>query len=153
MALAMRARMSKLRESWRKQGLDASIDLRIGINTGFCTVGNFGSDQRMDYTIIGSEVNLAARMEASADAGGILLAHETNALVKGAILTEPAGAVTVKGFVRPLETYNVLGTREAHALSDHSAAVTFVKDPSRMTSLEKKRARNELKQAMQGLND
>jgi adenylate cyclase len=133
--------------------LDASIDLRIGINTGFCTVGNFGSDQRIDFAIIGSEVNLAARMEASAAAGGLLLAHETNALVKGAILTEPAGAVTVKGFARPLETYSVLGTREAHALSDHSAAVTFVKDPSRMTSLEKKRARNELKQAMQGLND
>ncbi|MBO9449963.1 adenylate/guanylate cyclase domain-containing protein [Tropicibacter sp. R16_0] len=102
MALAMRARVSKLRMAWREQGLDDTIDLRIGINTGFCTVGNFGSDQRMDYTIIGSEVNLAARLEAAAEAGGILLAQETYALVKGAIQAAPAGTVMAKGFSRPV---------------------------------------------------
>lgn len=148
MALAMRARVGMLRNEWKKQGLDDTIDLRIGINTGFCTVGNFGSDQRMDYTIIGSEVNLAARLEAAAHTGGILLAEETNALVKGRIQTEPAGAMTVKGFSRPVNTYRVVGLADQKGMPEQSAAVEFAKDPSQMTPLEKEVARAALQEAM-----
>ena len=78
MAIAMQRRLKELQAGWRDQGLiDRPFEARIGINTGYCTVGNFGSDDRMDYTIIGGEVNLAARLEQSCDAGGILLAAET----------------------------------------------------------------------------
>ena len=89
------------------------FQLRIGINTGYCTVGNFGSDERVDYTIIGNEVNLASRLQTHADLGGILLAHETYALVKDAVLTEETGTITVKGFPKPVKTYRVVGVRDA----------------------------------------
>lgn len=70
MAVAMQRRMIKLTEIWHSQGYEKPFKMRIGINTGYCNVGNFGSEDRMDYTIIGEEVNLAARLEAAADAGG-----------------------------------------------------------------------------------
>src|SRR5262245_118414 len=77
MAIAMQQRMRDLQAEWRERGQEHVFQLRIGINTGYCTVGNFGSDDRVDYTIIGNEVNLAARLQQHADLGGILLAHET----------------------------------------------------------------------------
>jgi class 3 adenylate cyclase len=90
-------------------GLEKPFELRIGINTGFCTVGNFGSEDRMDYTIIGNEVNLAARLESHAEVGGILMAHETHALVKDTVMAEEGDALTVKGFAKPVRTYSVVG--------------------------------------------
>jgi class 3 adenylate cyclase len=63
MAIAMRQRMTELQGIWRDSGISKPLQCRIGISTGFCTVGNFGSEARMDYTIIGSGVNLAARLE------------------------------------------------------------------------------------------
>ena len=109
MAVAMQRRMRDLQSEWRDRGLERPFQMRIGINTGYCTVGNFGSQDRMDYTIIGNEVNLAARLEAHAAVGGILLAHETNALVKDTVLTEEAEPLTVKGFAQPVRTYAVTG--------------------------------------------
>ena len=109
MAIAMQQRMRDLQAEWRERGQEHVFQLRIGINTGFCTVGNFGSDDRVDYTIIGNEVNLAARLQSHADLGGILLAHETYALVKDEVLTEETGTITVKGFSRPVRTHRVVG--------------------------------------------
>jgi hypothetical protein len=63
----------------------------------------------MDYTIIGNEVNLAARLESLAEVGGILMAHETHSLVKDTVMTEEGDALTVKGFVKPVRTYSVVG--------------------------------------------
>jgi class 3 adenylate cyclase len=71
--------------------------LRIGINTGYRTVGNFGRDERIDCIVIGNEVNLASRPQTHADLGGILLAHEPHALVTDTVLTEITGTITVKG--------------------------------------------------------
>jgi class 3 adenylate cyclase len=110
MAIAMQRRMHELQVGWREQGLiDRPFEIRIGINTGYCTVGNFGSEDRMDYTIIGGEVNLAARLEANADAGGILLANETHSLVKDWLLAEEREAITVKGFAKPIKNFSVKG--------------------------------------------
>ena len=81
----------------------------MGICTGFCTVGNFGSRDRMDYTIIGNEVNLAARLESAAEPGSILLAHETNALVQDIVLTEEQPSMTVKGFIKPIHPFKIIG--------------------------------------------
>ena len=58
MAIAMRERMRELEKIWRTSGIENPLKCRIGINTGYCTVGNFGSEDRMDYTIIGGSVNL-----------------------------------------------------------------------------------------------
>ncbi len=63
----------------------------------------------MDYTIIGNQVNLAARLESRAEVGGILMAHETHALVKGTVMAEEGETLTVKGFAKPVRTYSVVG--------------------------------------------
>lgn len=113
MAVAMQQRMRDLQAEWRERGQEHVFQLRIGINTGYCTVGNFGSNDRIDYTIIGNEVNLAARLQTHADLGGILLAHETYALVKDVVLAEETGTITVKGFSKPVTTHRVVGLRDA----------------------------------------
>jgi class 3 adenylate cyclase/HAMP domain-containing protein len=109
MAVAMQQRMSELQAEWRGQGLEQPFQLRIGINTGYCTVGNFGSEDRMDYTIIGNEVNLAARLQAHAEVGGILMANETYSLVKDTVLSEAQDTISVKGIAKPVRTYKVVG--------------------------------------------
>ena len=111
MAIEMQRRLSQLQAGWQEQGLiDRPFEARIGINTGYCTVGNFGSEDRMDYTIIGGEVNLAARLQANADVGGILMAAETYSLVKDWLLAEEQEAITMKGFSKPIRTFSVQGT-------------------------------------------
>ena len=110
MAIAMQRRMRELEQDWRNRGLERPFRIRMGISTGFCTVGNFGSQDRMDYTIIGNEVNLAARLESAVEPGSILLAHETNALVQDIVLTEEQPPVSVKGFLKPVHTFKVVGT-------------------------------------------
>jgi class 3 adenylate cyclase len=116
MAIEMQRRLAKLQAGWREQGLiDRPFEARIGINTGYCTVGNFGSNDRMDYTIIGGEVNLAARLEENADAGGILLSAETYSLVKDWLAVEEREAITMKGYSKPIRTYAVIGIYEDEA--------------------------------------
>jgi adenylate cyclase len=107
MAMAMQRRMSELQVLWREMGSDKTFQVRMGINTGYCDVGNFGSDLRMDYTIIGPEVNRAARLEKAAQPGGILISSETHALVQSEIIATQQEPLTVKGFTEPMETYAV----------------------------------------------
>jgi adenylate cyclase len=108
MAIAMQRRMRELQLEWRDAGLEKPFQLRIGINTGYCTVGNFGSEDRMDYTIIGNEVNLAARLQSHADLGSILMSHETYSLVKDLVLAEEQEPIHAKGFAKPVRNYKVL---------------------------------------------
>ena len=112
MAIAMQRRMNELLHEWRDQGLERPFQMRVGINTGYCTVGNFGSEDRMDYTIIGNEVNLSARLQSHADLGGILISNKTNSLVKDVIAVEEREPVSAKGFAHPVHCYSVLGTLE-----------------------------------------
>ena len=81
MALEMQERMHHLKNLWENQGITNPLEIRIGINTGYCNVGNFGSENRLDYTIIGGEVNLASRLESNAMTGQILISQETLSLI------------------------------------------------------------------------
>jgi PAS domain S-box-containing protein len=110
MAIAMRERMLDLETIWRGMGIEKPLKCRIGINTGFCTVGNFGSEDRMDYTIIGGGVNLASRLETAATPGEILISYETYALVSEEIDCEVLGQMNVKGIAYPVATYQVVDT-------------------------------------------
>ena len=81
MALRMRERVNELQNYWRKQGVPKEMQIRMGIATGYCTVGNFGSEQRLDYTALGRPVNLAARLEGLADPNAILIDQNTYNLI------------------------------------------------------------------------
>jgi adenylate cyclase len=105
MAIAMQRRMVELERIWRARGHQHPFRMRIGINTGFCNVGNFGSEARMDYTIIGGEVNLAARLENQADPGGILLSYETYALVRDMVEAEEQPSIEAKGIRREIRPF------------------------------------------------
>jgi adenylate cyclase len=107
MAMAMQRRMSELQILWREMGSDKTFQVRMGINTGYCDVGNFGSDVRMEYTIIGSEVNIAARLEQAADPGGILISKETYSLVRDEIVATEQEPLMMKGFAEPVSAYAV----------------------------------------------
>ncbi len=89
----------------KDRGYEQPFRMRIGINTGFCNVGNFGSSDRMDYTIIGGEVNLAARLERQADPDGILLSYETYALVRDIVDAEDRPSIEAKGIRREIRPF------------------------------------------------
>src|SRR6185369_3469184 len=93
----------------------------MGVNTGFCNVGNFGSDDRMAYTIIGAEANLAARLQAIAPPGGIVLSYETWAHVKDVVEASPGEAITMKGIGQPVVPYFVAKA----SLGSESAPTVF----------------------------
>jgi class 3 adenylate cyclase len=109
MAVAMQRQMVELQQEWRASGFEQPFEMRVGINSGFCNVGNFGSDDRMDYTIIGAEVNLAARIEAAADPGGILISYPTYALVRDIVRAEERGNIDAKGIRREVGVFAVAG--------------------------------------------
>jgi class 3 adenylate cyclase len=109
MAIAMLRRMRQLRSEWQELGAEKPFRVRIGINTGYVTVGNFGSSERMDYTIIGNAVNLTARLQTNSEIDGILLGHETYSLVKDEVAAEEQPPIKAKGFAEPVRCYKVLG--------------------------------------------
>ena len=97
MALEMRKKMKELQKRWYDFGFQEPFRIRAGISTGHATVGNFGSRNRMAYTIIGSQVNLASRLESSAAPDQILISHETWSLIKDRIYCIKLQEVTVRG--------------------------------------------------------
>ncbi len=111
MSLKMQEKMVDLRKKWKSEGFYNPFEIRIGLNTGYCNVGNFGSSQRLTYTIIGGEVNVAARLEAAGEAGGILMSFETYAHVQDMIEVEEKESVKMKGINREIKVFSVLKRR------------------------------------------
>ena len=107
MAIRMQLRIGELQKYWQKQGVPRGLHVRMGITTGFCTVGNFGSEQRLDYTVLGSPVNLAARLQGMADPDTILIDEATHSLVGDQVHCKKADQILPKGFVRPVQIYRV----------------------------------------------
>jgi len=109
MAIEMQDRIAGLNAKWRNAGIEHPFRVRMGINSGYCNVGNFGSDDRMDYTIIGAEANLAARLQSIAEAGHIVISYETYALVRDIVVAQELQAITMKGISRAVVPYVVKG--------------------------------------------
>ena len=107
MALKMQERMGELQVAWQNQGFADPFQVRIGLNTGYCNVGNFGSDQRLTYTIIGGEVNIAQRLESNADLNGILMSYETYAHAQDLVEVEERDTIKMKGINREIKIFSV----------------------------------------------
>ncbi len=118
MAIDMRERLVDLRAIWAEQGQARPLHVRMGISTGYCTVGNFGSEYKMDYTAIGSIVNLASRLENAADPDTVLISHETYMLVKDMVEVEDNGELLVKGISFPVRSWRLTALRE-HRVKTH----------------------------------
>jgi len=112
-ALDMLKRLKKLQEKWKSEGRE-SLDIGIGINTGPMLVGNIGSSDRLDYTVIGDSVNLGARIEGLTRNynNHLIISEFTYAYVKDMVEVKKLDAVKVKGKEKPVIMYEVLNLRK-----------------------------------------
>jgi PAS domain S-box-containing protein len=154
MALAMQRRIGELSAVWRDSGIGTPLRVRIGIHTGYCTVGNFGSEDRMDYTIVGGAVNLASRLEEEAPPGGVLISYETFAHVKDDVACEERAEIRVKGIAYPVATYAVVGGRSGGdaAIRTELPHLRLEADPARMTPDQRESAAAALRDALARLD-
>lgn len=106
MALEMRQDVRALREEWLRKGY--SIDVGMGIHTGYATCGFIGYEGRRDYGVIGNVTNLAARLSDAAGGGEILVTARVVGELRNGCRTEAAGQLTLKGFQLPQAVHRVL---------------------------------------------
>jgi adenylate cyclase len=134
MAWSMQRRLVELNAKWRAAGIEQPFKSRMGINSGYCNVGNFGSSDRMDYTIIGAEANLAARLQSIAEPGGIVISYETFALVSDVIVAHPLPPITMKGISREVIPHSVDSVLDTAAkgvvIVERIKGLDFYLDPS-----------------------
>ena len=97
----------KMAQEMIEKAEELGVKIRVGINTGMCTIGNFGSDDRMDYTIIGREVNLAQRLEVNGKSGRILISESTYEMIRDNVNCTPHEHIEMKGIDREIKTYMV----------------------------------------------
>lgn len=157
MAIEMQHRIAELNVIWRKLGAEEPFRVRMGINTGYCNVGNFGSVDRMDYTILGAEVNLAARLQSIARPGGIVVSYETYALVREMVAAQAMPAVTMKGIAREVVPYAIEGLlatdgTTVQIFSEHSSGIDLYLDLGRIDSSASASVRSILQNAISALD-
>jgi adenylate cyclase len=107
-AFEMKVRTEELTAAIRGRGIPADLRVRVGVNTGHCTVGVFGSDVLRAYKAVGFAVNVAARLQSEAEPGTVLVGFRTYALVKDRVRAEQREPLTLKGAARPVEAWEVL---------------------------------------------
>jgi class 3 adenylate cyclase len=109
MAVAMRERVVALAKRWRKQGYE--LDFGVGIAQGYATIGAIGFEGRWDYGAVGTVTNLAARLCGEARPGQILISRRVLGAVEDLVETESVGELVLKGFLKPVPAFNVVGVK------------------------------------------
>ena len=108
MAIEMQMRIIALQPFIRKEfSFPVDLKIRIGVNTGFCNVGNFGSASRLDYTAIGRAINVASRLEAEAESGEVLVSENTKILLEDFFGFSTERVIHPKGVPHPVNCYSV----------------------------------------------
>jgi class 3 adenylate cyclase len=152
MAIAMQQRLKELNDIWRARGIDTPFETRMGINTGYCNVGNFGSDDRMAYTIVGAEANLAARLQSFAEPGGIVMSYETYSLVKDLVNARRLEPISFKGISLPVVPYAVdLRSSDEAVIATEAEGLSLRLDLNVVDSENAARLRNRLLEAVDAL--
>ncbi len=140
MAIEMREKMKSFRKKWYDMGYQEPLASQMGIATGYCTVGNFGSPERMNYTAIGTPVNLAGRLAMAVDSDEIFISHETWGYVREKIVCTPPEKLHLKGFEHELLAHRVLYANEEKSsvlfMKDEPKGVTIKIDSSRISKDE-----------------
>jgi class 3 adenylate cyclase len=108
--------MFDLHQRWQAQGLLITFAFRAAVASGFCSVGTFGSGLRLDYTVIGSPVNLCRRLQELAECGETLIAASTRALLGAHVAVTPLGLHRLKGFGDPESVYRLVPAPDAPPL-------------------------------------
>ncbi|HTY80338.1 MAG TPA: response regulator [Candidatus Bathyarchaeia archaeon] len=109
MAVAMRERVGDLSAGWRKRGYD--LALGVGIAEGYATIGAIGFEGRWDYGAIGTVTNLAARLCGEAKGGQVLVTSRVAGALEDLVECEEVGALSLKGLLRPVPTFSVVGLK------------------------------------------
>jgi adenylate cyclase len=153
MAVEMQARIAELNSLWRNRGLEQPLRARMGINTGYCDVGNFGSADRMEYTIIGAEANLAARLQSRADAGNVVVSYETYVLVREIAAAHALPPITMKGIGREVVPYVIDGLlddlgRTKRIFEEHASGLDIYLDLGTIHDDESERVSAILREAI-----
>jgi len=157
MAIDMKKKLAEMRREWDVLGVTRPLHVRMGINTGYCTVGNFGSEERLDYTIVGGSVNLASRLESAADADEILISEDTFSLIKDVIACKPREQISVKGIAYPIMTYSVVDLietikQEREHIKAHLKGFSLNVDFDKLAYSDKLYAREMLQKAIAKLD-
>lgn len=109
MAVEMREKLKELRADWADIGVVRSFHVRMGISTGYCTVGSFGSEFKMDYTAIGTFVNLAARLQSVSEPDRILISEETRLHCRGIAEVIERDKIHLKGIAEAVTCFELVG--------------------------------------------
>ena len=157
MALEMQDRFAWLNVKWRNAGIELPFRVRMGINTGYCNVGNFGSDDRMEYTIIGAEANLAARLQSVAQPGHIVVSYETYALVRDAVVAQALPPITMEGISCEVIPYAISGVLDAsgqtaEVFSEHQTGLDFYLNANMIDANNAAHIRKVLEDALKALD-
>ncbi|HUH12348.1 MAG TPA: response regulator, partial [Longimicrobiales bacterium] len=120
-ALEMRHRVEELGTAWRRRGVPAGPELRVGINTGYCTVGVFGSETFSSYSAVGTAVTVARLLQEEAGAGEVLCALGAHALVEERVRSAPRGSIALRGMARPAQAFELLALVEEDRAPERAA--------------------------------
>jgi adenylate cyclase len=103
----MRRRLSELNRRWAATGLPGDLRLRIGLHTGPVVLGAFGDERRQTFTVVGTAVNIAARLQHEARPDEILVSDTTRAWLNGLPVVD-RGALHLKGLEQPVQTFQIV---------------------------------------------
>ncbi len=158
MAIAMKKKIKSMQQEWFSQGIKKPLQVRMGINTGYCTVGTFGTSNHLDYTVLGTQVNLASRLESAAEPDEILISHETWSLVKDTVMCRDKGEILVKGFTMPIKVYQVADLRKEMGknqsfFEERAEGFSMYLDLDKVKNYDKQKVIESLNRAAEKLKD
>ena len=116
MAFEMQEKIKSISRVWSsKKGIPTGLNVRMGIASGYCTVGNFGSNQRLDYTALGSPVNMAARLQTICPLGEVLMTQATANILSDKVKSEFFDDFNIKGFSKPVPVFKGISLEDIDA--------------------------------------